>query len=136
MIQRRLLTKLPILTVRSLRGSTRNITITLSRQDPEVVAEKQVPVVTYVADDEQQTVLTINTTKPSISALPIADVAKQAFALEKGVAERLTPTLKKFTLEGKVAVVTGYVSQIISLVLTTEVLFLLGILLPDMTCVS
>ena len=37
----------------------------------------------------------------------VGETARRAFALEKNVADRLTPTLKRFTLEGKVAVVTG-----------------------------
>ena len=77
------------------------------------------PVVTYATDDEhnvaakdgQQTVLTVDTSKLAMSALPIVDVAKQAFALKKGVVDHLPPTLKKFTLYGKVAVVTGYVQS-------------------------
>lgn len=42
-----------------------------------------------------------------IVANVVGTTARRAFALEKDVADRLTPTLKRFTLEGKVAVVTG-----------------------------
>ncbi len=115
MITRRLVSKIPTV-VRSMRSS-RFISTTIVRLEQETVAEKEVPVVTYVADDElhaaakdgQQTVLTVDTSKPSLSASPIMDVVKQAFALEKSIVDHLTPTLKKFTLHGKVAVVTGYV---------------------------
>lgn len=61
------------------------------------------------AKDGEQTVLTVDAFKSKDASLPIVDVAKQAFALKKGVVDHLTPTLRKFTLQGKVAVVTGYV---------------------------
>lgn len=112
MITRRLLSRVPV----AVRLS-HPITTSITRQEPEKVAEREVPVVTYAADDEhntaakdgQQTVLTVDASKFKDAALPIVDVAKQAFALKKGVVDYLTPTLKKFTLHGKVAVVTGYV---------------------------
>ena len=110
MITRRLLSKVPTAVC-----FTRSIAISTTRQK-ETVAQKEVPVVTY-ADDEhnaaakdgQQTVLTVDASKFKDTALPIVDVAKQAFALKKSVFDHLTPTLRKFTLSGKVAVVTGYV---------------------------
>ncbi|KAI9853986.1 MAG: hypothetical protein M1830_006608, partial [Pleopsidium flavum] len=113
MITRRLVSKIPFV-VRSMRAS-RYISTTVVRLDREKVAETEVPVMTYAADDElhaaakdgQQTVLTVDASKPSLSASPTMDVVKQAFALEKSVVDHLTPTLKKFTLHGKVAVITG-----------------------------
>lgn len=119
MIPRHLLSKVPRV-VRSVRGAG-FISTTSMCQDPETVAEKQVPVVTYAADDGHstpkdglQTVLTVDKSKPSPSTSPIMDVAKHAFALEEHVASQLTGTLKKFTLHGKVAVITGYVLLILS----------------------
>ena len=41
------------------------------------------------------------------SVKTVGEGARRAVALEKNVREKLTPTLKKFTLEEKVAVVTG-----------------------------
>lgn len=112
MITRRLLSRVPT----AVRVS-RSIATSRTRQEPETVAEREVPVVTYAADaehstaakDGQQTVLTVDASKSKDAALPITDVAKQAFALQRGVVDHLTPTLRKFTLHGKVAVVTGYV---------------------------
>lgn len=111
MIARRLLSRAPA----AVRMS-RSIATSRTRQKQETVAESEVPVMTYANDehnttakDGQQTVLTVDASKMNDIALPIVDVAKQAFALQKSVVDRLTPTLKKFTLHGKVAVVTGYV---------------------------
>ena len=39
------------------------------------------------------------------------DGKKKAFPFDKNAVSRLTPTMKNFTLEGKVAVVTGYASH-------------------------
>ncbi len=114
MITRRLLSKVP-----TAARVSRSIATSMTRPAPETVAEKEVPVVTYTAGDEHntaakdghQTVLTVDASKSKDAALPIADVAKQAFALKRGVMGCLTPTLKKFTLHGKVAVITGYVQR-------------------------
>ena len=111
MITRRLLSRVP-----SAVRMSRRIATSVTRQQRETVAEREVPVVTY-ADDEHNTaakdgqlrVLTVDALKTKDNILPIVDVANQAFALKKGVVDQLTPTLKKFTLHGKVAIVTGYV---------------------------
>ena len=73
----------------------------------EKIAEHEVPVSTYADNEAQQTVLHVNQAKTIDTTTPMLDVAKQACALEKGIVAKLSPTLKKFTLEGKVALVTG-----------------------------
>lgn len=92
----------------------RTITTTIKRfDDQDQVSAKEVPVSTYSGDQAVNTgethVLTVDQS-PSPVATPIMDVAKQAFALDKGVVRHLTPTLKKFTIQDKVAIITGYVN--------------------------
>ena len=92
----------------------RTITTTIRRlDDQDHVSAKEVPVSTYsgdLAENSGEThVLTVNQTSSPIATPIIMDVAKRAFALDKGAAKNLTPTLKKFTLQNKVAIITGYV---------------------------
>ena len=78
----------------------------------EKVAEAEIPAVNYCAKSERPTRTTVKVDQsiPAHSIIQTGDVGKQAFALDEVVASKLTPTLKKFTLKGKVAIVTGYVS--------------------------
>lgn len=116
MLTRRVLAALPRAARPVANRIGKSICASATRRQPEKIAETQVPVVTYAAGHDDQTkaeaVLTVDASKSMDSALPIQvhDVAKQASALKQGVADNLTPTLKKFTLQGKVAIVTGYVS--------------------------
>lgn len=73
----------------------------------EKIETDTVPVVEYSSGTESphHTVVKVDQFKPVAS--PIVDVAKKAFAMEPGLSQKLTPTLAKFTLEGKVALVTG-----------------------------
>ncbi|KAI9835932.1 MAG: hypothetical protein M1819_001830 [Sarea resinae] len=78
----------------------------------EKVAEKQVPVSSYHSEkapaqgakNPVETVLPVGEAKPVAFG---ADDTRAAVPLGKGVIDTLTPTLKKFTLQGKVAVITG-----------------------------
>ena len=67
----------------------------------------EVPVVSY--QDGQRTVETLNI--PAGASVPVqpptGDVQKAAIPLNPNVYAQLTPTLAKFTLPGKVAIVTG-----------------------------
>lgn len=69
--------------------------------------EAKVPVVTY--RDGVRTELTVPVPNASVVTPPGGDVRKVAYPLEPAMREKLPPTLKRFTLTGRVAVVTGYV---------------------------
>ncbi|MCJ1316343.1 hypothetical protein MMC15_001664 [Xylographa vitiligo] len=88
---------------------TRTLTATVARSTTknEKIAEAEVPVVEYSSGsgEAHHTILKIDQTKPVSS--PIVDVAKKAYALESSVISKLSPTLAKFTLHGKVALITG-----------------------------
>lgn len=64
----------------------------------------QVPVITY--NDGQRSVEQITVSQPVTPTG--ADVQHAASALKRELTSQMTPTMKKFTLHGKVAVVTGY----------------------------
>jgi hypothetical protein len=74
----------------------------------EKVIQAEVPVVAYSSDaaSPQHDVVKVNQLKPVSSA--VEDVAQKAIPLKSEILSHLSPTLKKFTLEGKVALVTGY----------------------------
>jgi len=63
----------------------------------------EVPVISYV--DGQRSEEQIQVSKPVTPSG--ADVQHAASALKQSLTAQLTPTMKKFTLHGKVAVVTG-----------------------------
>ncbi|MCJ1387592.1 hypothetical protein MMC18_000435 [Xylographa bjoerkii] len=88
---------------------TRTLSATVARSTTknEKIAEVEVPVVEYSSGtgEAHHTILKIDQTKPVSS--PIMDVAKKAYALESGLVSKLSPTLAKFTLHGKVALITG-----------------------------
>ena len=74
---------------------------------------KRVPVATYGekkgagTPGARRTTLAVDGSK-STSKPPLSeDIGRQAVAFDNGVVKKMTPTLKSFTLEGKVAVVTG-----------------------------
>ncbi|MCJ1383347.1 hypothetical protein MMC17_006460 [Xylographa soralifera] len=88
---------------------TRTLSATVARATTknEKVAEVEIPVVEYSSGsgEPHHTILKIDQTKAVSS--PIVDVAKKAYALESGLIGKLSPTLAKFTLHGKVALITG-----------------------------
>jgi hypothetical protein len=85
---------------------TRTFTTTLLRRDPEVVSENTVHVSGY--NQGQQTTEDIKVDHSSGPVNPAGqDVEVKAIPLKKSVHASLTPTLSKFTLPGKVAIVTG-----------------------------
>lgn len=88
----------PMLSRAAFNSSSKN-------SDPEI------PVVSYQAGERQETVVQYDTnaTGNGPVAPPGADEEKKARPLKPEALKHLTPTLQKFTLLGKVAVVTGYV---------------------------
>ena len=74
----------------------------------------QVPVATYSkGKGAERTTLPLDKLQTASAAIPSHDDGREAIALDRSVLPRLTPTLKSFTLEGKVAVITGWVSFLI-----------------------
>lgn len=71
------------------------------------VFEPEVPVVSYSKGERQQSTVQFEAGASGPVTPPGADDVKVAMPLKPEVSKNLTPTLKKFTLEGKVAVVTG-----------------------------
>lgn len=72
---------------------------------------KEVPVATYSQDktSAQRTILSVDESKSAPSHVSAEDIQRMATPFNKAVVPRMTPTLRAFLLEGKVAVVTGYV---------------------------
>ena len=73
------------------------------------IAKTEIHVSDYSSDTEKakRTVIEVDQIKP-VSG-PVMDIAKKAYPLEAGLTQKLSPTLTKFTLEGKIALVTGCV---------------------------
>lgn len=92
----------------------------LIRRDPEtpgalagtpgtadLVNATEVPVVSYSGGQRTSEQITVQ--KPVQPAGK--DEHHSASALKREITDKLTPTMKKFTLHGKTAVITGYVSR-------------------------
>jgi hypothetical protein len=75
------------------------------------VASDTVPVVTY--HDGLRTEHQLHVTPPTeatlASALPAEDLKRRAQALKAELITSLPPTIQRFTVTGRVAVITGYV---------------------------
>ena len=77
------------------------------------MSQKGASVVTYAGDSMSgngEPIRKVRSIAESQSPLPIAThgaTGRKAVAYEKSVTSELTPTMRSFTLEGKVAVVTG-----------------------------
>ena len=94
------------------RGSLRTFTSAIPRPfSIEGVAEPEILAVNYTADSAkpQRVTFKVDQSIPARAIIQTGDVPKSAFALDSNLLPKLTPTLKRFTLEGKVAIVTGYV---------------------------
>ena len=72
---------------------------------------KEVPVATYAKDKKtaQRTVLSVDESRSIPSPISPKDIQRTATPFDEAIVPKMTPTLKAFLLEGKVAVVTGYV---------------------------
>jgi len=78
-------------------------------RDPEEVAEKHIRVTSYKDGERAQEVLAVSD-KPNEPVAPAGqDVQAVATPLNTSVLPLLTPTMAKFTLPNRVALVTGYV---------------------------
>lgn len=78
-----------------------------AQRDTEVISAEKVPVITYKDGERQHAEIAVENPRSEPVNPQIADVRKTASALDHSLLERLTPTMAKFTLPGKVAVVTG-----------------------------
>ena len=80
------------------------------------------PVATYAKDKKtaHRTVLSVDGSKSDPSPISTKDIQRTATPFDKAVVPSLTPTLKAFLLEGKVAVVTGYVFPIIHTCISSQ----------------
>ena len=68
------------------------------------------PVASYTNSKKtaaERTVLRVDKQSAPAPAISGGDVERKAVAFDRCVVNRMTPTMKRFTLEGKVAVVTG-----------------------------
>lgn len=74
----------------------------------KMVEAHEVPVTNYSAGERTTFELPVQPVQESQPVTPPGtDTKKVAFGLNSEIIKQLTPTMKKFTLEGKVAVITG-----------------------------
>jgi len=75
-------------------------------------SKKEVPVASYTTDnphDPERVVLAVNDAKSSLVSAAAHDVGWKAVAFKNDLVKKMTPTMRKFVLQDKVAVMTGYV---------------------------
>jgi len=77
----------------------------MKRFDPETINESQVPVTSFERGDAHKEMLSVSMSQPVSSAA--TDAQSVAIPLRAEVKKYLTPTMAKFTLFGKIAVITG-----------------------------
>ena len=70
------------------------------------VADDEVPFSTHDGSFDRST-LHVNQRQSSPAVATASDIARKAEMFDKSVLPRLNQTMRKFTLDGKVAVVTG-----------------------------
>lgn len=87
---------------------------TAARRDPESVNEKHINVVGYKGGQRTEEDLPVSERSNEPVAPPGQDIQAVATPLNLDILPQLTPTLRKFTLPGRVAVVTGYVTLSLS----------------------
>ena len=75
---------------------------------------EEVPVATYAQNKKsaQRTVLSVDRSKSATAHVSTQDLQRTATLFDKTIVPKMTPTLRAFLLEGKVAVVTGYVLSV------------------------
>ena len=73
---------------------------------PRKVADGEVPFSTHDGSFDRST-LHVNQRQSSPGVVSASDVARKAEMFDKSILPRLNQTMRKFTLDGKVAVVTG-----------------------------
>jgi hypothetical protein len=88
--------------------SVRRFTKLAPLANPEDFESKQVPVVTFKEGKRREQIIPV---PEGLEAKPVkpagVDVKKRARRFDPAVTGKLTPTLQKFLLPGKIAVVTG-----------------------------
>ena len=83
----------------------RYVQSTARRLHPELAQTKKFPVISYHDGERTQSEITVH--EPRAASSVAVDVRREALALLPETLSKLTPTMKKFTLAGKIAVVTG-----------------------------
>lgn len=86
--------------------AARTFTTSIVRRDPESVNEKHINVTSYKDGARAEEVLPVSEKNEPV-APPGQDIQATAQPLNLDVIPQLTPTVVKFLLPGKVAVVTG-----------------------------
>ena len=82
---------------------------------PNSKNKTEVPVASYTrskqsgANAAERTTLTVDESQHTPTPVAGDDVGRKAVAFDRSIVSKMTPTMKRFTLEGKVAVVTGSV---------------------------
>lgn len=71
------------------------------------VSDPEVPVVSYHKGERSEQIIKYDESEIGPVTPPGTDETKTAVPLKQDALRHLTPTLRKFTLPGKVAVVTG-----------------------------
>lgn len=80
---------------------------------PRVKHVKEVLVATYAKNDNagnnvaELATISVDRSQPPQAFVPSGDTSRKAITFDRSVVSRMTPTMKSFTLEGKVAIVTG-----------------------------
>lgn len=75
---------------------------------------KEIPVASYAKDQKpgtERTTISVDQSKAALNGPSSEDVGRKAVAFDSSIVSKMTPTVRSFTLEGKVAVVTGYVQS-------------------------
>ena len=73
---------------------------------PRKIADHEVPFSTHDGSFDRST-LHVNQRQSSSGVITASDIARKAEMFDKTILPKLNQTMKKFTLNGKVAVVTG-----------------------------
>lgn len=77
------------------------------KNPPEVVAEREVPTTSYSRGEAHHSTLKVRDDEKLAAAKPTEE---RVMPLTRDIYERMTPSMQKMTLFGKVVIVTGYVS--------------------------
>ncbi|KAI9772372.1 MAG: hypothetical protein M1835_006276 [Candelina submexicana] len=98
------------LRAKPMRSATaRAYSATFICRNTEKVVQKHIPVTSYTDNEEIPTASTLPVTDAKYSSLPssVVEAVRRPMPLKSSVVEELPPTLAKFTLHDKVAIVTG-----------------------------
>ena len=92
----------------SMAMTSRFSTSAVRPKAPEVVAEREVPTTSYSRGEAHHSTLKIRDEEKVAATKPAEE---RVMPLTKDIYERMTPSMQRMTLFGKVVVVTGYVLQ-------------------------